>query len=192
MFSAFALEIVRNACFCIWNIGPFYWFIIISRFIVDYDSILIWNDIWFCTLFRCLGIEEHSILICWWSFSFWSEIKEKNKNFFDEVLLAVQLWKWCLPSWINSSVFYSWMWIAGALCQCTHVSYFQVLSQRISSTLRRSYISSFRFRGSSSAKVFTFLTVTRYSTYLNDEFPPSSKRRSRGPIMAAKKASKGA
>lgn len=69
-------------------------------------------------------------------------------------------------------------------------SSYTVLSQRISSTLRRSYISSFCFRGSSSAKVFTFLSVTRYSTYLNDEYLPSSKRRSRGPVMAAKKASK--
>ncbi|XP_022137948.1 isoleucine--tRNA ligase, chloroplastic/mitochondrial [Momordica charantia] len=67
---------------------------------------------------------------------------------------------------------------------------YRVLSQRISASLRRSSISSFSFRGSSSAKLFSFLRVTHYSTYLNDEFPFSSKRRSRGPVMAARKASK--
>ncbi|XP_050217026.1 isoleucine--tRNA ligase, chloroplastic/mitochondrial [Mercurialis annua] len=47
-------------------------------------------------------------------------------------------------------------------------------------------------RNSSSVKVFSFLNTTRcYSTYSVDEFGSSSKRRSRGPVMAAKKASDG-
>ncbi|KAG6582211.1 Isoleucine--tRNA ligase, chloroplastic/mitochondrial, partial [Cucurbita argyrosperma subsp. sororia] len=78
----------------------------------------------------------------------------------------------------------------GATKSLIQTSSYSVLSQRISAPLGRSYIPSFRFRGSSSAKVFMFLSVTRYSTYLNDEFLPSSKRRARGPVMAAKKASK--
>ncbi|XP_015573355.1 isoleucine--tRNA ligase, chloroplastic/mitochondrial [Ricinus communis] len=49
----------------------------------------------------------------------------------------------------------------------------------------------FYYRGSSSTKVLSFLNTNRYCTYSSDEFGTSSKRRSRGPVMAAKKSSDG-
>ncbi|KAA8548941.1 hypothetical protein F0562_000625 [Nyssa sinensis] len=50
----------------------------------------------------------------------------------------------------------------------------------------------FYFRRSSSVKVLSLLNTTYYSTYSNYEFCSSSKRRSRGPVMAAKKTPEGA
>lgn len=50
---------------------------------------------------------------------------------------------------------------------------------------------SFLSKGRSPVKAFSFLYVSRYSTEPNNEFGHSSKRRSRGPVMAAKKASEG-
>lgn len=50
---------------------------------------------------------------------------------------------------------------------------------------------SFLAKGRSPVKAFSFLHVSRYSTQPNNEFGHSSKRRSRGPVMAAKKASGG-
>lgn len=68
----------------------------------------------------------------------------------------------------------------------------QVLSGRRCSNLRRNApLDSFLAKGRSSVKVFSFLYVSRYSTEPNNEFGHSSKRRSRGPLMAAKKASEG-
>ncbi|WOG83392.1 hypothetical protein DCAR_0102567 [Daucus carota subsp. sativus] len=46
-------------------------------------------------------------------------------------------------------------------------------------------------RRSSSANFLAFLNMTYYSTNSGNDYHPSSKRRSRGPVMAAKKASKG-
>ncbi|KAJ0034522.1 hypothetical protein Pint_24528 [Pistacia integerrima] len=71
-------------------------------------------------------------------------------------------------------------------------SSYTVLSQRTCSSFRRTAsIKLFDFKGSSSVRVFSFLNMTRYSTYSGDEFCSSSKRRSRGPVMAAKKAAEG-
>ncbi|XP_044487178.1 isoleucine--tRNA ligase, chloroplastic/mitochondrial isoform X2 [Mangifera indica] len=71
-------------------------------------------------------------------------------------------------------------------------SSYTVLSQRTCSSFRRTAcIKLFDFRGSSSRRAFSFLNMTRYSTYSGDEFSSSSKRRSRGPVMAAKKAAEG-
>ena len=50
---------------------------------------------------------------------------------------------------------------------------------------------SFLAKGMSPVKAFSFLYVSRYSTQPNNEFGHSSKRRSRGPVMAAKKAADG-
>lgn len=50
---------------------------------------------------------------------------------------------------------------------------------------------SFLAKGRSPVKAFSFLYVSGYSTEPNNEFGHSSKRRSRGPVMAAKKASEG-
>ncbi|KAL5785224.1 hypothetical protein ACOSQ2_007616 [Xanthoceras sorbifolium] len=71
-------------------------------------------------------------------------------------------------------------------------SSYRVLSHRNCSSFRKTAsINAFQFRGSSSAKVFSFLNVRHCSTYSGDEVCSSSKRRSRGPLMAAKKASEG-
>nr|GMD65772.1 isoleucine--tRNA ligase, chloroplastic/mitochondrial [Ipomoea batatas] len=51
------------------------------------------------------------------------------------------------------------------------------------------YFSSLNIRSSSSARGLSLLNVTRYCTYSYTS--PSSKRRSRGPVMLAKKASEG-
>ncbi|KAF3456218.1 hypothetical protein FNV43_RR00868 [Rhamnella rubrinervis] len=67
-----------------------------------------------------------------------------------------------------------------------------VLSQRACSSLRKTTsVSLFCFRGSSSVKAFTLFNATRCYTFSTDEFLSSSKRRSRGPVMAAKKAAEG-
>ena len=67
----------------------------------------------------------------------------------------------------------------------------QVLSQRTCSSFRKSTsIKLFYFRGSPSAKAFSLLNLTHYTTG-SGEFCSSSKRRSRGPVMAAKKTSEG-
>ncbi|XWS22450.1 hypothetical protein CRYUN_Cryun29cG0035900 [Craigia yunnanensis] len=71
-------------------------------------------------------------------------------------------------------------------------SLYRVLSQRAGSSLRKTTSVKLRyFRGSSSVKVFSFLNIAHYSDYSGEEFYYSSKRRSRGPVMAAKKASQG-
>ncbi|KAM6545173.1 hypothetical protein CsatB_025909 [Cannabis sativa] len=67
----------------------------------------------------------------------------------------------------------------------------RVLSQRTSPSFRRTSASLFHLKGSSSTKVFTLFNTTNYSTYSSEDFP-SSKRRARGPVMAAKKAAEGA
>lgn len=68
----------------------------------------------------------------------------------------------------------------------------QVLSGRSCSNIRRTTpLDSFLANGRSPVKPFSFLHVSRYSTQSNNEFGHSSKRRSRGPVMAAKKASEG-
>ncbi|MBA0731651.1 hypothetical protein Golax_023319 [Gossypium laxum] len=68
----------------------------------------------------------------------------------------------------------------------------RVLSQRAGSSLRKTTsVNLLYFRGSSSVRVFSFLNIARYSSCSGEEFYSSSKRRSRGPVMAAKKASQG-
>uniref|UniRef100_A0A2N9IBL3 isoleucine--tRNA ligase n=1 Tax=Fagus sylvatica TaxID=28930 RepID=A0A2N9IBL3_FAGSY len=70
---------------------------------------------------------------------------------------------------------------------------YKVLSQRTCSSFRKTTsVSLFYLRGSPSVKVFSLLNMTHYTTGSSDEFCSSSKRRSRGPVMAAKKASEGA
>jgi hypothetical protein len=72
------------------------------------------------------------------------------------------------------------------------VVFVQVLSQRTCSSFRKTTsVSLFYLRGSPSVKVFSLLNMTHYTTGSSDEFCSSSKRRSRGPVMAAKKASEG-
>ncbi|PRQ39187.1 putative isoleucine--tRNA ligase [Rosa chinensis] len=69
---------------------------------------------------------------------------------------------------------------------------YKVLSQRTRSTFRgTASVGLFYFRGRSSAKEFSLFNITHYSTHSSDEFASSSKRRSRGPVMAAKKAAEG-
>ncbi|KAG4129432.1 hypothetical protein ERO13_D09G080700v2 [Gossypium hirsutum] len=71
-------------------------------------------------------------------------------------------------------------------------SAYRVLSQRAGSSLRKTTsVNLLYFRGSSSVRVFSFLNIARYSSCSGEEFYSSSKRRSRGPVMAAKKASQG-
>ncbi|KAA3455573.1 isoleucine--tRNA ligase, mitochondrial isoform X2 [Gossypium australe] len=71
-------------------------------------------------------------------------------------------------------------------------STYRVLSQRAGSSLRKTTsVNLLYFRGSSSVRVFSFLNIARYSSCSGEEFYSSSKRRSRGPVMAAKKASQG-
>ncbi|XP_012083940.1 isoleucine--tRNA ligase, chloroplastic/mitochondrial isoform X2 [Jatropha curcas] len=65
-----------------------------------------------------------------------------------------------------------------------HSSSSGVLSRTTSSSLRNASL--FYYKGSSSI----FLNTRRYCTYSSDQFG-TSKRRSRGPVMAAKKASEG-
>ncbi|THG12766.1 hypothetical protein TEA_028985 [Camellia sinensis var. sinensis] len=68
-----------------------------------------------------------------------------------------------------------------------------VLSLRTCSSLRNTTsINLLYFRRSSSVKVLSLLNLACYSTYSSDKSCSSSKRRSRGPVMAAKKASEGA
>ncbi|KAK9287720.1 hypothetical protein L1049_016159 [Liquidambar formosana] len=89
----------------------------------------------------------------------------------------------------NSSVFNP----SEAKMAMLQTSSYRALSQRTCSSFRKTTsVRLFYFRGSSSVKVFSLLNVTHYSTDSGDEFFSSSKRRSRGPVMAAKKASEGA
>ncbi|KAF8401487.1 hypothetical protein HHK36_012427 [Tetracentron sinense] len=70
---------------------------------------------------------------------------------------------------------------------------YRVLSQRTcSSVSKTTAVSVFNFRNSSLDKVFPLLNITHYSTYSGEKSGSISKRRSRGPVMAAKKASEGA
>ncbi|XP_059632729.1 isoleucine--tRNA ligase, chloroplastic/mitochondrial [Cornus florida] len=72
-------------------------------------------------------------------------------------------------------------------------SSYRVISLRTCSSFGKSTPTNlFYFRRSSSVKVFSLLNLTYYSTDSSSEFCSSSKRRSRGPVMAAKKASEGA
>ncbi|KAK6913771.1 Zinc finger, FPG/IleRS-type [Dillenia turbinata] len=74
---------------------------------------------------------------------------------------------------------------------CSPSSY-RVLSQRTCSCFRETNpVSLFNLRRKYSVKVLTYLNMAHYSTGSSDEFFFSSKRRSRGPVMAAKKASEG-
>lgn len=63
----------------------------------------------------------------------------------------------------------------------------QVWSKRACSSFRKTSVSSFHPKGSSSFAIFN---MKHYSIYSSDEFH-SSKRRSRGPLVAAKKAAEG-
>lgn len=68
----------------------------------------------------------------------------------------------------------------------------QLWSLKSCSSLREpTSVSLLNLRSSSSARVFSLMNMTRYSTYSNDDSCPSGKRRSRGPVMAAKKRSEG-
>ncbi|KAH0992933.1 hypothetical protein GBA52_004416 [Prunus armeniaca] len=70
---------------------------------------------------------------------------------------------------------------------------YRVLSQRTCSSFRSTAsVGLFYFRDRSSVKVFSLFHMAHHSSYSNDEFASSSKRRSRGPVMAAKKAAEGA
>ncbi|KAB1213992.1 Isoleucine--tRNA ligase [Morella rubra] len=68
---------------------------------------------------------------------------------------------------------------------------YRVLSQRTCSSFRKTTVGLFNFRGSPSVRGFYLLNTAYYSNYSSDNFCSSSKRRSRGPVMAAKKASEG-
>ncbi|KAM1191788.1 hypothetical protein ACFX15_011901 [Malus domestica] len=69
---------------------------------------------------------------------------------------------------------------------------YRVLSPRTCSSFRSTAsVGLFYFRDRSSVKVFSLFNIAHYSTYSNDEFGSSSKRRSRGPFMAAKKVAEG-
>ncbi|KAG6668104.1 isoleucine--tRNA ligase, chloroplastic/mitochondrial [Carya illinoinensis] len=70
---------------------------------------------------------------------------------------------------------------------------YMVLSRSTCTSLRKTTsVGLSNFRGSTSVKVLSLLNVTRHHTCSSGEFCSSSKRRSRGPVMAAKKASEGA
>ncbi|KAJ4834065.1 Isoleucine--tRNA ligase, chloroplastic/mitochondrial [Turnera subulata] len=75
----------------------------------------------------------------------------------------------------------------------TLIHHTQVLSQRTCSSFRTAAsVRIFYYKGSSSVRLFSFLnTMRHYSVSSGDDIYPSSKRRSRGPVMAAKKASQG-
>ncbi|WZY79182.1 hypothetical protein YC2023_025566 [Brassica napus] len=76
---------------------------------------------------------------------------------------------------------------AAAMAMVQSSSY-RVLSGGSCSNLRRNTpLDSFLAKGRSPVKAFSFM----FSTQPNNEFGHSSKRRSRGPVMAAKKASEG-
>ncbi|CAN0900547.1 Isoleucine--tRNA ligase, chloroplastic/mitochondrial [Linum grandiflorum] len=66
---------------------------------------------------------------------------------------------------------------------------FKVLSRRTFGTATSGDL--LRVKRSSSRKFFYFLNTRYFSTCQPEEFSSSSKRRSRGPVMAAKKASQG-
>ncbi|KAM1720253.1 hypothetical protein ACFX12_021955 [Malus domestica] len=69
---------------------------------------------------------------------------------------------------------------------------YRVLSQRTCSSFRSTAsVGLFYFRDRSSVKVFSLFNMAHYSAFSNDEFGSSSKRRSRGPVMAAKKVAEG-
>lgn len=71
-------------------------------------------------------------------------------------------------------------------------SSYRVLSRRTCSSFRKkASVNLFDSRGTSSLQFLSFLNVTCYSMCSGDEFCSSSKRRSRGPVMAAKKAAEG-
>ncbi|OVA14857.1 Aminoacyl-tRNA synthetase [Macleaya cordata] len=71
-------------------------------------------------------------------------------------------------------------------------SSYMVWSQRSCSTVRKtSAVGLFYFGRRSSDNVFPFLNIKHYSSNSREEFDSGSKRRSRGPVMAAKKASEG-
>ncbi|GLT91885.1 hypothetical protein SLE2022_097470 [Rubroshorea leprosula] len=94
------------------------------------------------------------------------------------------------------SIFKSFTTSSSALCPreakmaMAKSSPYRVLSQRTCSSLRKNSVNLLCFRGDSS-KVLSFLDISHYSTDSSGEFCPSSKRRSRGPVMAAKKATQG-
>ncbi|XP_075113291.1 isoleucine--tRNA ligase, chloroplastic/mitochondrial isoform X1 [Nicotiana tabacum] len=71
-------------------------------------------------------------------------------------------------------------------------SSYKLWSLKSCSSLRETTsVSLLNLRSSSSARVFSLMNMTRYSTYSNNDSFPSTKRRSRGPMMAAKKRSEG-
>lgn len=74
----------------------------------------------------------------------------------------------------------------------SQMSSYKAMSLRSFSSFRKAPSTEiFNSRRSSSANFLAFLNMTYYSTTASNELYPSSKRRSRGPVMAAKKASKG-
>ncbi|KAJ6980923.1 isoleucine--tRNA ligase [Populus alba x Populus x berolinensis] len=87
----------------------------------------------------------------------------------------------------NSSIFTS---SEAATVAMIHSASHRVLLRRSScSSLRTATSVDLFYRRGSALSIFN--TVTHYSTSSSDDFPPSSKQRSRGPVMAAKKASGG-
>ncbi|KAJ7955098.1 Isoleucine-tRNA ligase [Quillaja saponaria] len=72
-------------------------------------------------------------------------------------------------------------------------SSYRVFSQRSCPSFRKTSNGSlFYFGRRSSVNVVSLLNITNYCTHSSDEFCSFSKRRSRGPVMAAKKAAEGA
>lgn len=72
-------------------------------------------------------------------------------------------------------------------------SSYKLWSLKGCSSLRKTTsVSLLNLRSSSSVRVFSLMNMSRYSTYSNGDSCPSAKRRSRGPVMAAKKRSEGA
>ncbi|KAI3962312.1 hypothetical protein MKX01_005314 [Papaver californicum] len=68
----------------------------------------------------------------------------------------------------------------------------RVWSQRTPSSIKKASAGGlFNLGSHSSSNIFPFLTLNRYSSNSSEEFDFVSKRRSRGPVMAAKKAAQG-
>ncbi|KAI3980072.1 hypothetical protein MKX01_042726 [Papaver californicum] len=71
-------------------------------------------------------------------------------------------------------------------------SSYRVWSQRTPSSIKKTSVGGlFNLGSHSSSNIFPFLTLNRYSSNSSEEFDSVSKRRSRGPVMAAKKAAQG-
>ncbi|WCJ23497.1 Isoleucine--tRNA ligase [Euphorbia peplus] len=84
----------------------------------------------------------------------------------------------CSPTEVTISMFHFSSSSSRALSRRTCTSFGNVSSVNL-----------FYYRGTSSVKFFSFFNTTRYCTHSGNEFG-SSKRRARGPVMAAKKGEK--